>query len=124
LGVERAHVVGHSAGGPIALRLAIDVPEVVHSLGLLEPTLMDVPSGPAFAAAVGAARQRYQAGDTAGAADGFLRVVGGPDYRRVLDARLPGAYAQAVADAATYFAPRAPGSGAWRFTRADAYAFA
>ena len=37
LGIERAHVVGHSSGGVIALRLALDAPEVVHSLILLEP---------------------------------------------------------------------------------------
>ena len=99
LGIERAHMVGHSSGGAMALQLALDAPEVVHSLALLEPALTDVPSGPLFAAAVGPARQRYQAGDKAGATDGFLRVVAGPAYRRVLDEVLPGAYAQAVADA-------------------------
>ena len=46
LGIERAHVVGHSSGGVIALQLALDAPEVVHSLVLLEPALLDVPSGP------------------------------------------------------------------------------
>src|SRR5690349_17953707 len=70
LGIERAHVVGHSAGGPIALRLALDAPEFVHSLALLEPALMDVPSGPLFAEAVGPAFRIYQAGDKAGATDG------------------------------------------------------
>src|SRR6266487_2962178 len=42
LGIERAHVVGHSSGGVIALGLAVDAPEVVHSLILLEPALLDV----------------------------------------------------------------------------------
>ena len=37
LGIERAHVVGHSASGCIALQMALDVPDVVHSLALLEP---------------------------------------------------------------------------------------
>jgi pimeloyl-ACP methyl ester carboxylesterase len=37
LGVERAHVVGHSYGGIVALQLALDTPGVVHSLALLEP---------------------------------------------------------------------------------------
>jgi pimeloyl-ACP methyl ester carboxylesterase len=32
LGVQRAHVVGHSFGGCIALQLALDAPELVHSL--------------------------------------------------------------------------------------------
>jgi pimeloyl-ACP methyl ester carboxylesterase len=35
LEVERAHVVGHSLGGCIALQLALDVPERVRSLALL-----------------------------------------------------------------------------------------
>jgi pimeloyl-ACP methyl ester carboxylesterase len=117
---SRAHVVGHSGGGRIALRLALDAPEVVHSLALLEPALLDVPSGPAFAAAVGPARQRYQAGDLAGATDGFLRVAIGPAYRSVLDARPPGAYAQAVADADAHFAGQAPAAGAWRLSREEA----
>jgi pimeloyl-ACP methyl ester carboxylesterase len=120
LGIARAHVVGHSGGGRLALRLALDAPEVVHSLALLEPALLDVPSGPAFAAAVGPARQRYQAGDMEGATDGFLRVAIGPAYRTVLDARLPGAYAQAVADADAHFAGQAPAAGAWRLSREEA----
>jgi pimeloyl-ACP methyl ester carboxylesterase len=40
LGVERAHVVGHSYGGDVALQLALDSPGVAHSLALLEPGLM------------------------------------------------------------------------------------
>ena len=107
LGIERAHVVGHSSGGAIALQLALDAPEVVHSLVLLEPALLDVPSGPLFAEALGPALQLYQAGDTEGAADAFLRVAIGPAYRSFLDALIPGAYAQAVADADTFFAVRA-----------------
>ena len=43
LGIERAHIVGHSSGGPIALQLALDAPEMVESLVLLEPGLLDVP---------------------------------------------------------------------------------
>ena len=40
LGVARAHVVGHSYGGAVALQLALDTPEVAHSLALLEPALL------------------------------------------------------------------------------------
>jgi pimeloyl-ACP methyl ester carboxylesterase len=46
LGIERAHIVGHSSGGNIALQLALDAPEVVGSLALLEPALVASPSGP------------------------------------------------------------------------------
>jgi pimeloyl-ACP methyl ester carboxylesterase len=53
LGVQRAHVVGHSYGGVIALQLALDAPEAVHSLALLEPALLTVPSTPQFMEAMG-----------------------------------------------------------------------
>ena len=39
LGIERAHLVGHSSSGNLALQLALDAPEVVHSLAILEPAL-------------------------------------------------------------------------------------
>lgn len=38
LGINRAHVVGHSSGGQIALRLTLDTPDLVHSLAVLEPS--------------------------------------------------------------------------------------
>jgi pimeloyl-ACP methyl ester carboxylesterase len=36
LGVRRAHVAGHPTGAAIALQLALDQPDVVHTLVLLE----------------------------------------------------------------------------------------
>src|SRR5262249_34503543 len=44
LGLERVHVVGYSFGGVIALQLALDFPSAVHSLAVLEPPLLFVPS--------------------------------------------------------------------------------
>src|SRR5919202_3623980 len=32
LGIEKAHLIGHSYGADIALQLALDAPEAVHSL--------------------------------------------------------------------------------------------
>jgi pimeloyl-ACP methyl ester carboxylesterase len=117
LGVDRAHVVGHSYGGVIALQLALDMPAAVHSLALLEPALMMVPSAQQFFEAMAPVIQRYQAGDKAGAIDAFLRVVAGPDYRAVFDQVLPpGAFEQAVADAATFFQVELPALQEWTFT--------
>ena len=48
LGVGRAHVVGHSFGGAIALQLALDAPQLVHTLSLLEAALMVGESAPLF----------------------------------------------------------------------------
>src|SRR5688500_5047069 len=48
LELRRVHVVGHSTGAVIALQMAVDHPDVVHSLTLMEPTLLMVPSAGAF----------------------------------------------------------------------------
>jgi pimeloyl-ACP methyl ester carboxylesterase len=120
LGVEQAHVVGHSSGGAIALQLALDAPDVVHSLVLLEPALLDVPKGALIEGAVGPAIRLYEAGDKEAATDGFLRWAIGPAYREFVDRLLPGAYTQAVTDADTWFSVELPALQAWRFTREDA----
>ena len=76
LGVERAHVVGHSSGGSIALEIASRHPTRVSSLVLLEPALMMVPSGAAFVDLVTPLVERYEGGDAESAVHGFLALVG------------------------------------------------
>lgn len=123
LGVERAHVVGHSFGGAIALQLALDTPDSVHSLALLEPIVPGALSNPAqqyFLEAVGKAFGLYGAGDKAGAIDAWSRGAFGDQYRSVLDRVLPGAFEQAVADADALFQIEAPALQQWSFTREDA----
>jgi pimeloyl-ACP methyl ester carboxylesterase len=118
LGIRQAHVVGHSSGGDIALQLALDAPELVHTVVPLEPALLMVPSGEQFAAAIGPAVASYQAGDPVAAVDGFLRAaLENPDYRRVLDPVLPaGWFDQVVADADTFFQAELPSVGEWPFS--------
>ena len=120
LGIERGHIVGHSSSGNIALQLALDTPDAVHSLALLEPALMSVPSAQTSRAFLGNAVQLYRAGDKAGAIDTFLRGVCGPGYRAVLDQALPGAFDQHMADADTFFGQELPALQQWSFTREDA----
>ena len=120
LGIEHAHVVGHSGGGVIALRLTLDAPEVVHSLILLEPALLDVPSGALLLQALEPVLERYGAGEKEGAADSFLRWAIGPDYRAWLDRLIPGAFQQLVADADPFFGVELPSYKEWFFTREDA----
>jgi pimeloyl-ACP methyl ester carboxylesterase len=120
LGIARAHVVGHSSSGNIALQLALDAPEVVQSLAVLEPALMSVPSATTSRAFVGAAVQLYRGGDKAGAVDSFLRGTCGPGYRAVLDRVLPGAFDQQVADAETFFEQELPALQQWSFRQEDA----
>jgi pimeloyl-ACP methyl ester carboxylesterase len=119
LDMARAHVVGHSLGGDIALQLALDSPRVVHSLVLLEPGLMIGASGGPYREALARGRERYQEADTAIVVDEFLEARS-PAYRERLDQMLPGAFAQAVADADTWFETELPAQLAWRFDTAEA----
>jgi pimeloyl-ACP methyl ester carboxylesterase len=120
VGIRRAHVVGHSSSGNIALQLALDSPDLVHSIALLEPALFFVPSTPQLMESLSSTFPVYEAGDKAGAIDGCLRVALGAGYREVLDRMLPGAFAQAVTDADTFFQFELPALQEWRFTQEDA----
>ena len=107
LGIERAHVVGHSSGANIAMQLALDAPQMVQSLALLESAL-PVPSSSPGRAGIPKAAELYRAGDKAAAVDTFMRAVAGPDYRASADRVLPHAFDQAVADADTFFGQELP----------------
>lgn len=124
LGIPRAHLVGHSSGGNIALQLALDAPEMVQSIVLMEPALPVPTLGPerllSTRAAMAPVFEAYRAGGRARAVDGFMRFVSGPDYRDVLDRVLPGAFEQAVTDADTFFGQELPAVQQWTLTREDA----
>jgi pimeloyl-ACP methyl ester carboxylesterase len=120
LGIERAHLVGHSSGGNIILQQALDAPETVASLAVLEPALMVVKSGAQRAPAMAAVVERVRAGDKPGAVDAFMRAVAGPSYRMALDNVLPGAFDRGVADADTFFGQEWPAIQQWQFRREDA----
>ena len=120
LNATPAHVAGHSSGGAIALQLALDAPEAVRSLVLLEPALLEVASGQALFEALGPSVAKFEAGDKAGAVDTFLRAVCGEDYRRAVEPQMPGALDQAAADADSFFTGELPAVGEWSFTREDA----
>ncbi len=116
LGIARAHIVGHSYGGCVALQLALDAPDAVHSLALLEPALLAVPAAERWFAEVGGpCIARYEAGDAAGAVATFLSGVFGPDVYADLVRTVPDGVEQAVADAGTFFRTDLPGIQAWRF---------
>jgi pimeloyl-ACP methyl ester carboxylesterase len=118
LGVARAHVAGHSLGACVALQLALDSPEAVHSLAVLEPALFVGASAPAYREAQLRSEQRFREAGGAVVVDEALRVRW-PDYRPTLDRVLPGAFEQAVADAGTVF-DMDIGQLDWRFGEAEA----
>jgi pimeloyl-ACP methyl ester carboxylesterase len=119
LGVKRAHVVGHSYGGDVALQLALDTPGVAHSLALLEPGLMVGTSAQGYRESLTWGVERYREAGAAVVVDEFLQARW-PRYRATLDRVLPGAFAQAVADAETWFEREASGQLGWRFGEAEA----
>lgn len=120
LGVDGAHVVGHSEGAMIGLALAAAHPERVRSLSLLEPL---APTGwlatngfgevlEMFGAVAEASIGRYQAGDPEGATDViFAETI--PDWRDNVETASPGGLAKA--DWATFYETEFAGLGEWQF---------
>jgi pimeloyl-ACP methyl ester carboxylesterase len=117
LGIGRAHIVGHSSGGSIALQLALQNPALVRSLVLLE-AVVPVPgaANPGIANAI----QLHAGGDDAAAIDAFMRAVAGADWRLQVERKLPLAMDQALADAAAFFEQELPAVRAWPFGVAEA----
>jgi pimeloyl-ACP methyl ester carboxylesterase len=118
LGISRAHVAGHSSGGSVALELAFERPDLVHTLSLLEPSLFSVPSAPALFERAAPALEAYQRGDHATAVSRFLTVVSGLDWemcRGVIEEHVPGGVTAAIRDADTFFGVELPAVGAWEF---------
>lgn len=116
LGIERAHLVGHSFGADIALELALRAPQAAASLTLLEPLLpfvLDPASAAVVTGAATAAGAALARGDAKTAVDIFLGAAFGAGYREPLERTLPGAFAAAVRDAATPFTVELPSLAGW-----------
>jgi pimeloyl-ACP methyl ester carboxylesterase len=120
VGWPRAHIVGHSYGALVALRLAMDAPERVGSIALLEPAARGVSSSVQVVAALEPVVAAYRSGDTAGAVDAFLRHVGGDGYRAVLDRVVPDASGDALAEADLFFQVEMPAVTRFRFGPSEA----
>jgi pimeloyl-ACP methyl ester carboxylesterase len=122
LGLERVHLASHSYGAAIALQWALDAPETVQSLVLLEPPLFfAVPAGPDFWSFIDSLTETFESGEHQAAMDTLLRGVVGPNYRMDIDRSLPpGALGAALADLASLFRVELPELRRWRFTEKDA----
>jgi pimeloyl-ACP methyl ester carboxylesterase len=123
LDMPRAHIAGHSSGAVVALQLALDHPKVVHTLCVLEPTLLSVASADAFFKKAQPAFDAYNAGHHEAALAIFMSVASGLGWdacRAVLEERIPGIVSQTVKDADTIFGVELPGLTQWKFGAEEA----
>ena len=117
LEVDRAHVVGHSSGGVIAMELARQAPERVRSLVLLEPPMMAVPAAEDLLEVIGQAGAHFEAGEPDRAVDAFLSRLTRPDWQELMANAVPGSVEQALGNAGTFFETEAPGVGYFELNR-------
>lgn len=118
LGVRHAHVVGHSTGASIGAQLALDHPEKVHTLTLLEPTLVSLLLGRAFLESTGPVFEAYGSGDHSGAFAMFVAAASGlrwEECQALLEERIPGVIEQTIKDADTFFGVELPSVVDWTF---------
>ena len=120
VGWPTAHIVGHSYGALVALQLAMDQPEHVGSVALLEPAARGISSSAQVIASLQPVFAAYRSGDTAGAVDGFLRHVCGEGYRTTLERVIPGAFQEALDEADLFFQAEMPAVQQWTFGPEDA----
>ncbi|OMQ15201.1 hypothetical protein A7K94_0211205 [Modestobacter sp. VKM Ac-2676] len=115
LAVGSAHVVGVSYSAAVALQLAVDHPDAVGTLTLVEPPPVHGPRDAAFRAANAELLRDRQARGAEAAADRFLARTMGPAWRDQLDAVVPGSWAQALSDSSTFFDVDIPALLDWPF---------
>lgn len=118
LEIRRAHVGGHSSGAAVAMQLALDHPDRVHSLLLFEPSILTLPVAADLLTAAGPAIEKYGAGQHAKAFADFMTVVSGLEWsrcREVLDQSVPGMIEQSIKDADTFFGVELTALLEWRF---------
>lgn len=114
--IPRAHILGVSYSGAVALQLAADAPEHVQSLVVSEPPPVHTSLGPQFRAAnERLLRIRHTEGGVRAALEDFAPLLFGSDWRSLVDNRLPGAVAQIERDAATFFDGDIPALLGWDF---------
>jgi len=125
LDIDRAHIVALSGAGTIQLQLALDSPEVVHTLAVLEPLLPDVwassDSAEEWDAVLGTAMPLLEAGEIADGVDILFQYLGGPEYREASDQHLPpGWFDRVVEDWEGALQHDFVAMNSWEFAREDA----
>lgn len=120
LRIPRVHVVGLSYSGAVGMQFAADAEDSVHSLTLIEPPPVHVPSAAEFRAV----NERFFAArrdrGPEVALDELLTRVIGSNWRTDMERHLPGSAEQTRRDAHTFFDADMPALLAWQFSAGDA----
>lgn len=117
--IQRAHVVGLSYSGAVALQLAVDAPDITHSLTLIEPPPVHTRTAPEFRATNDRLIQTRRQQGPAAALEEFMTLVVGSNWHQVAERWLPGSSAQMRRDAPTFFDADLPALLDWDFDRGD-----
>ena len=124
-GVRQAVVCGHSSSAFMALQLAMDRPDRIAGLVLIEPALgriLDGPIAEEFArSTVAPAMQAARSGSVDEALETWMTGVAGPDWRGVLERAFgPGAVRTVARQSAFFFRDEGPAVREWQFDDRDA----
>jgi pimeloyl-ACP methyl ester carboxylesterase len=116
LSIGSAHVVGVSYSAAVALELAVIGASRVHTLTVVEPPPVHVPSAEEFIAANHELVRLHQTRGASFALDSFLTRLMGSDWRDELERHLPGSVQQVERDADTFFETDIPALLSWDFS--------
>jgi pimeloyl-ACP methyl ester carboxylesterase len=120
LGVQRVHVLGVSYSAAVALQMAVDHPDLIRTLTLVEPPPVHGPGDAPFRAANADLLGDRQARGAEAAVDRFLTRLMGPDWRGRLDGVIPGSSAQVARDGRTFLDVDIPALLGWPFDASTA----
>jgi pimeloyl-ACP methyl ester carboxylesterase len=120
LGVERVNVLGVSYSAAVALQMAVDHPDLIHTLTLVEPPPVHGPGDATFRAANADLLRDRQARGAEAAVDRFLTRTMGPNWRGQLDGVVPGSSAQVLRDSRTFLDVDIPALLGWPFDASTA----
>jgi pimeloyl-ACP methyl ester carboxylesterase len=121
--IKKAHLVGHSIGGTIALQLASKYPEFIETLILLEPAITgyNKTTGQQIVEEFDPLIRLYDKERKNEAIDIFMKNAIGPNYKEMISKVLPSdAFELAVKDAKTFFHEEIPFMKTWTFTNNQA----
>lgn len=114
-----AHVVGVSFSAAIALTVASLKPELVQTLGVVEPPPTGTPGSPPFRAANRALQASHARLGPYAALEQFMSMIGGHGWREADERAFPGSVEAMERDAPTFFGSDLPALVSWSFTDSD-----